>query len=137
MGLTDTLKTVWEIAREYDNAELNQKILELQEQVGELQQEKQEVEARNRELEEQIRDLRDALSFKESLKSLGDVYISEQKGGWKGPFCTRCWEVERKAVQLRSCTRKERRMHSMSGSRAHLCPECETPVYVPDELAEE
>lgn len=136
MGVTDTLKTVWEIARQYDNAELNQEILELQGEVGDLQQATHDLEARNRELERRVEELREKLSFKRSLRAVGDVYISDGDGEWDGPFCTRCWDVNRHRVRFRDANRTERRAKGLS--TAHLvCPECGSAVLKPSELQDD
>lgn len=115
MGVTDALRGLIEIAKQYDNAELNQRILDLQSEVGDLQQEKHELEARTRRLKQEIEDLREKLAFKEDLTMINGVYWVVAEGeAAKGPFCPRCWDVDRVGVWLNRLK-----------NDVLLCPECE------------
>lgn len=119
MGVTETFKTLWEIARQYDNAELNQQILELQGEVGDLQQAKHKLKGRCRDLEAQVEDLENRLAFSEDLTLEQGVYWARGGDSPDSPFCTRCWDVEKRAVRL-----IERE------GFFHHCPQCETSYKV-------
>lgn len=124
--LTDVREAV-ELAQKADNIDLYRRVLDLQGEVQELVQEK-------RDLEDDVRDLREALAFSETLEAVGDVYVArEDREITDGPFCTRCWDVEGRAVRLRDATRQER---NFVGGGAKVCPECENAARPPEEVRE-
>ena len=107
MGIIDTAKDVATLVQKLDNIELNKKILELQGQIMSVLEE-------NHSLKDQVRNLRGKLEFQGSLNFRQNMYFCELPDGTEdGPFCSRCWDVEKTAVRLQT-------LHS----GAKFCPGC-------------
>ena len=89
MGAIDTLKELGTLVQKLDNLELLKRMVELQEQVFSLVTENQELRRESQRLSEQLAQ-RDQMEFR-------------QNSYWKrdeGPFCSRCFDVERKSVRM-------------------------------------
>lgn len=71
---------------------------------------------KNADLEADNKRLRDKLEIKENLIHEGNVYWIIKNGIKDGPFCTCCWDSERKLIHLHK---------SEVSDRAH-CPKCNT-----------
>jgi hypothetical protein len=106
MGIVETLRDVLRLVQKADNIQLNQKILELQSQLMDLLSEKQRCEG-------QIADLHQKLSFQGTLEFRDNMYWRSDPNQEDGPFCSRCWDVNRNAVRLQ-----------LTGDGAMWCPEC-------------
>ena len=112
MGIVDTLKDVVTLVQKTDNIELVKQVLALQSQALEMQEE-------NRTLRDQVKALDAALSFAKTLRFEAPLYYAPDD---KTPFCARCWEVDRRALHLKS---------DWNGRR-WACYQCEK-VYVLDD----
>ena len=81
-----------------------EKLLEMQSRIATLEGEKKE--------------LKEKLETKESLKYENNAYWIIRDNIKDGPYCSRCWDVEKNTVRLKP-----------SGNPAfHSCPECKTTV---------
>lgn len=124
MGVVQTAGDILELVQKYNDAELNQQILDLQSQVGELLQEKHEVEDRCRRLEHRVGELEEELTFSADLELDDNVYWQKNDGGEReGPFCPRCRDVEDLTVRLL-------RRESATFGPYWECPECETEAKI-------
>jgi hypothetical protein len=118
-------KEVVLVAKKFNDLEFQKKIVELQSEVVGLTLELTEKAVAIARKDAQISDLEEKLRFKAKLvKADGAYYEADENGQAKGdPYCTRCWEVERKAVTIYPIGDKLMRGKSQ-------CPECQaTPPW--------
>lgn len=110
MAILD-LNTVKEALQMAGKIELYPKILETQEKLLEMQEKISKLEAENSKLKQE-------LTTKASLNYENNAYWITNEEKKDGPFCSRCWDVEKNTVRLKP-----------SANRAfHSCPECKTVV---------
>jgi len=110
VGIIENFKDVLKLADAANNLDLYKKLAELQNSVFGLQEE-------NRELKDQLGRLTDQLSTQQSLKHDGERYWSEKDGKRDGPFCSVCWDVDKKLVRMRG-------YRTVSGVRDYVCDYC-------------
>lgn len=103
------LKAVAKVLQEAGKIEQYQQILDAQKELLEMQNKIVNLETDNKRL-------RDEFEIKENLISEGNLYWIIKDGKKDGPFCTCCWDSERKLVRLHK---------SEVSGRAH-CPKCNT-----------
>lgn len=136
MGVLSEVKSAVELAKETGNPELRQALLDAQGKVQEMYDQLLGLREENQALRERIEGLREELTVKQDLRTVGDVYVLEEDGGWRGPFCTRCWDVDRRLVRFRDANRDERANTGLT--RGHIvCPECESAVLKPEGIDED
>ena len=112
MAIFDILKTAATIAKESGKLELQGEILGVYEKLLEQQKKISDLESENKELKEKLK-------ITESLKYENNAYWVTQDDKKDGPFCSRCWDVEKNLVRIKQ------RVDSPS---FHTCPECKTQV---------
>ncbi len=97
MGAIETGKEIVKLAKHLGNIEIQQKVIELQGEILDLQQELQT-------LRKDKEDLKDASSIDKDLYLKDGAYFrrSLPADSRKGPFCTRCWDTQRKLVTMHS-----------------------------------
>jgi hypothetical protein len=95
MGILETVKDVAVLVQKADNIELYQKILELQVQVMSVLEENYDLKAR-------VRELADAAAFQGTLEFRDNMYYRRVGETTDGPYCSKCWDAERKAVRLQT-----------------------------------
>lgn len=111
MAIFDELKSVGKILQEAGKIEQYQQILEAQRELLEMQKKIQNLEKENIELKEKLK-------IKESLIFENEAYWINNKDKKDGPFCSRCWDVNKDLVRLHSC-----------GNPAYCtCPNCKASV---------
>jgi hypothetical protein len=107
MGTFDALKTTAEVLRKADKIEEYKQILEVQQKLLEMKKKMMELEAENKILKEK-------LETKESTIFERNSYWCIRNGGKDGPFCSCCWDDERKMIRMQPC-----------GNPAYFnCPRC-------------
>ncbi len=120
-------KELLEIAVTIKNKDLHSKIHELNKEIADIQQE-------NLTLKKKVADLEDTLNTKESLTFEDHVYWSLKNGKKDGPFCSKCWDVDKRLVRLRTLQNSFR-----------TCPNCKNgfdsgdnsrEVFVPRDYSE-
>jgi len=111
MGILETVKDVAVLVQKADNVELLKKVLDLQTELIELTQEMAT-------LRRELSDATDQLQFQGELRFRDNLYWRVTEGGEEGPFCSRCWDSDRKAI----------RMHRREEEKLQ-CPSCK--VYPP------
>jgi hypothetical protein len=94
VGIIENFKDVLKLADAANNLDLYKKLAELQNSVLGLQEENQALKERLRETEKQ-NDIAGHLHVKDNA-----YYVDDGKQ-IDGPFCMRCWDVERKLVRER------------------------------------
>lgn len=108
MGIYEAIKDGVEVARKADNIEVMKQLLDAQKECLDLLDENRKLKERIRELEESQR-ITGELVFRESS------YFRPSATGEEGPFCSVCWDVDRRLV----------RMHEGSYGQ-HYCMHCTT-----------
>lgn len=108
MGAAEYVKDLAEFVKKFNDIELNRRILKLEEEVIDLTREKRRAEERVEELERSVK-------FKGELVVRDGLYWA----GEDGPFCTACWDAERKAIRLK-------RLPLPVHHHRLQCPHCET-----------
>lgn len=109
MNILDNIKTVVKTVQKIDNLELYQKILNLQGEIQKLFQE-------NIKLKKENDSLQDKLKIKGSIKlNKGMYWIQKSDDKDDGPFCTKCWDVDKLLVRL-----------VKPGRMGFTCPNCKT-----------
>jgi endogenous inhibitor of DNA gyrase (YacG/DUF329 family) len=110
MGVIEELKSIGKVLQEAGKIEQYRQILDAQQKLLEMQ-------SRISELEIDNRSLRDKLAKKDDF-----VYDKTRSSYWTengdGPFCSRCWDVEKNTVRLKP----------YNNLAFHSCPECNTTV---------
>lgn len=90
-----TYKDIFELIKKGATVEAQEKIMELREIAIELQEE-------NFALKDHIRTLEEELKLKQQLKFEKTVYWLIDGQDKDGPFCQRCYDVEKKLVRLQN-----------------------------------
>ena len=112
MAIFDELKSIGKVLQEAGKIEQYQQILDTLQKLLEMQKKIDELEADKREL-------REKLNIKENLKYENSMYWIYHTDRKDGPFCSRCWDVNKNLVRVKQ---------SVSNPAFHTCPECKTQV---------
>ncbi len=107
MGIIDTLKSAAKALQEAGKIDLYNQISEVQTQLLSMRE-------RIANLENENKDLKSNLEIKGNLRAGGNWYWLESNGKKEGPYCTGCWDTERKLVRL----------HKNESNDALSCPKC-------------
>ena len=109
MVIFDELKSVGKVLQEAGKIQQYQQILDAQQKLLEMQRRIAELETDNKKLQEEF-------EIKETLIPDGNAYWIQKDGLKDGPFCTSCWDSERKLMRL----------HESQVSDNLHCPKCKT-----------
>ncbi|QSX09510.1 hypothetical protein J0B03_05455 [Alkalibacter rhizosphaerae] len=94
MGIYDVIKDAVNIAQKADNIELYRMILDIQKETLDLLEE-------NRNLKDKIRNLKEVNITNDNLILKGHCYYIEKSHGiLDGPFCTTCWDKDKKLIRM-------------------------------------
>lgn len=94
MGAYEAIKDAVSMIQKTDNIELYRTILDVQKECLDLLEE-------NRILKEQVRLLQDNKDIQERLLVKGHCYyMPKENGSLDGPFCTTCWDKDRKLIRM-------------------------------------
>jgi hypothetical protein len=93
MGVLDTAKEAVQLVQKIDNIELYRQILDLQSEALKVVEE-------NGKLKEQVKSLEEAWIIKDSLVFENNGYFVMKGGEKDGPYCTLCWDTDRKLVRM-------------------------------------
>ncbi len=98
MGILDNAKQVAKAVEEIHNLELYQRVLGLHSDIIELVEENNRLRAENADLRKQ-EDIQSRLRLGNDRRT--HVYFLHKKDGERedGPFCTVCWDIDRKLVR--------------------------------------
>lgn len=118
MGVSDSIRLVQEALKEAGRIDLYSKLLEIHEKALEIQEENRELKVENSALKERLR-LVGQLRLTEN-----NSYLQYDEAGVKvgGPYCTRCWDSDRKLINLH-----------WHGFQHLVCPACKTTGGKPEE----
>ena len=95
MGFIENAKAALEVAKQLGSVDLQQRIIDLQMQALELQEE-------TRSLRVQVAEMAERERFEATLVFEDNALWSETPKGRDGPFCSRCWDADRKKIRLHS-----------------------------------
>jgi len=102
MSIIETAKAAIELAKKGVSVELQETLMEMREQAVQLQEE-------NLALRNQIRELEEAMAIRGNIlwDERSRVYWLKGADGEKkeGPYCTRCWDVNKLLVRLQQYVR--------------------------------
>lgn len=112
MAIFDELKSIGKVLQEAGKIEQYQQILNLQQQLLDIQKKISDLEVENKEL-------RDKLKLQGSLIYENNAYWIKKEDKKDGPFCSRCWDVEKNTVRTKQ---------GVNNPAFHSCPECKTQV---------
>ncbi len=93
MGVIDTAKEAVQLVQKIDNIQLYRTILDLQSDALKIVDE-------NSKLRDQVKELEAAFAIKDSLIFENNSYFVVKETGREGPYCTLCWDKDRKLVRL-------------------------------------
>lgn len=100
-AVVNTMKSIMGLAKDVNNGELNQKIIELQGLIFELQGKLINLQTDNADMSGVIANLESQLAIKGSIVSKHDVYWLPKDERHDGPFCQYCCDDGRKLIRLR------------------------------------
>lgn len=109
MAIFDELKSVGKVLQEAGKIEQYKQILDALQKLLEMQKRIDELETDNKKLHEEF-------EVKAKLIPEGNVYWIEESDKRDGPFCTCCWDDERRLIRL----------HKNGISNRVSCPKCKT-----------
>ncbi len=99
MGWYDALKDAITVAQKADNIELTRQLLDAQRELLDMQ-------AENNRLRGEIFELRSKEADAEGLHFDKNSYWKTMPAGAAdGPFCSRCWDFDKKLVRLKTSTK--------------------------------
>lgn len=94
MSIIDNIKSLASVLQKADNIELYRKILDLQVEAMDLVEQ-------NNNLKQEIRELKEKQNVQNGLVFKRNKYWISEEQALKGPYCTRCWDVEKLLVNLK------------------------------------
>ena len=94
MDIKDKIKEIGEIIKKYNNIEAVQTIIEIQQEILDMQNEMFQTKKENEELKS-IKEIENRI-----IRHKGDTYITLKNDSNNILYCSRCWDKERKLVQL-------------------------------------
>ena len=111
MGLLDTVKSAFNLAKKINNIELQTQLIDVQAKILELQQE-------NADLNEKVKRLEDKSVFEASRIFERNCYWTPSGDKREGPFCSPCWDGGKGPIRL----------HIDEGGGSARCQICGTYV---------
>lgn len=105
--IKDTIQMGLKIAEKFKDLELKEIILNLKTRILELEEEKLNLKTETHELKQKLED-----KNKYNLIFKNNSYWNTQKNGEEGPFCSACWDNNKKTIRLKKY------------GDVHQCPVC-------------
>lgn len=93
MNIIKTAKEITDLALKGATVDLQERVLQFREEALTMQEE-------NLTLRTRVKKLEEALTIQQELKFDGSVYWRLTDGDKHGPYCQRCYDVDKKIVQL-------------------------------------
>lgn len=112
-----TLKALTGFIRDSGKIELTQQVIELQQTLLALLAENAEAVGRNMELTKELDRLKQVLEKREAFEFDRNAYWRVEGDSRDGPFCSRCFDADSKAVRLTENT-----------TNRGVCPNCKNRV---------
>lgn len=114
MAIIDVLKSIAGVLQEAGKIEQYQQILDAQKELLVMQKQISYLEMEDKKLKEENKELKEKLETKESLVSENNAYWIDKDGKKDGPFCTCCWDDDKKTI----------RMQPDCNPAYYYCPKC-------------
>lgn len=116
-AIAEIVKFIQESSRIFEKAEMKLKLAELYTSLSEARMELAGVSELLIAKDEEIRGLQAQQNLeKEVFLKLGAYWRRKDSGEEDGPFCTRCWDLNKHLLRLRTTNYK----------KGAFCPECKT-----------
>jgi hypothetical protein len=112
-----TLKTLATVLKEAGKIDLTQQVIELQQTLLGLLAANTDLATTNQDYRAKISELITALDMKAAFYFAQNAYWSGQPWARDGPFCSRCFDVDQKAVRL-----------TLNSPAVGVCPHCKHGV---------
>lgn len=109
MSFIDYFRAAFDLAKKAQSVELQHELLAMRENYNELHEQNMQLQSRVKELEE-------AQALAANLTFRAPAYYQRMASGEDGPFCQRCWDVDKRLVRIRI-------FQSGAGPRA-ICAQC-------------
>lgn len=110
VSFIDYFKAAFELAKKAQSVELQSELLSMREDYNTMREE-------NAALKDQVKLLEQAEITAKDLVYRSPAYYRKVAGGAdEGPFCSRCWDVDRRLVR---CT-----INLMTGEAIAMCQQC-------------
>jgi len=100
MGVIETASDLAKLAQKLGNIEVYERVISLQSQVMELIGANMSLREEMQPLKEELRKLNDRTEITKSLKHQNNNYYTVVAGKEDGPFCTVCWDVDKRLVRM-------------------------------------
>ena len=110
MSFLDYFKAAFELAKKAQSVELQSELLSMREGYNTLQEKNIELQARLKELEA-------GQARAANLEYRAPAYYLKKDNGEDGPFCQRCWDVDRTLVRTDVFT-------NAAGTLSAICEQC-------------
>jgi len=111
MGVLDSAKAAFELAKKVGSIDLQKQLIEVQEKILELQQE-------NSDLKEKIKKLEDLSELEKTIVADKNAYWKKTDEKKQEPYCTACFDSKKQLIRL----------HWYSSREGAKCPVCDAPV---------
>lgn len=111
MSFLDYFKAAFDIAKKAQSVELQSELLSMREDYNTLQEKNFELQARVKELEA-AQALAADLEYRQPV-----YYLKKENGSEDGPFCQRCWDVDRRLVRVEV-------FRNARGTLSAICDQC-------------
>jgi hypothetical protein len=119
VGILDNAKQVAKAVEEIHNLELYQRVLGLHSDIIELVEENNRLRAENSELKKQ-REIAGKLRVANDSDLVYYLYDGERRED--GPFCTVCWDVDKRLVRATAYMHHGKQEHFCEYCRSHRTP---------------
>jgi hypothetical protein len=111
VSFIDYFKAAYDLASKAQSVDLQRELMAMREDYNTLHEENLNLRGRVKALEEQLA-VKGALVFRDPA-----YYLTHDDGREDGPFCQRCWDVDRRVVRVRL-------VEVVGGHWAGVCKQC-------------
>lgn len=109
MGAVDNVKDALKILQASDNIDILKSYIEIEKEYTKLREEILDLKEENKQLKKQF-------NMSQNLFVEDNAYYYNDNNNIKGPFCTKCWDVDKKLVHM---------SENDDGFKIYfLCPNC-------------
>jgi hypothetical protein len=111
MSFIDYFRAAFDLAKKAQSVELQSELLAMREDYNMLQEE-------NTALKQQVRALQEQHQIQGALTYRAPAYYHQtERGKEDGPYCQRCWDVDRRLVRVK--------ILDTHGGLQPICPQCQ------------
>ncbi len=98
---SDIVKQALDYARESKNSDLAEKLIDAYRDIVELDESNHQLRRENEQLKDEISELKKTPDIQAKLRydKSGAYFLKQDDAGEDGPYCTVCWDVDRRLVR--------------------------------------